>query len=312
MFALAVSPGSCGTEPTPAAADPPPPAALEATARFKPGGQIDGAWRRRLVDQRFVVAPLWDPAAAAAGPRREVLLRITREKRETLGLDDADVTLTTTAWIGREPIDLQGESASVAWQVTDHADHGDFWGEAYYRTRLEPVGPGNPTDRYYDRATGRLRFASTVEPLDLGRRGFRRARHLAYVEAAGFDAPACLGEHGLGLLSLVLEDGRRRDVLVSDPTARTTAWAPDWQVVDPASGLPLLRATPGRPIPEQLDLVLTYERSEPGAPGQPGQGLAVTLRLPLRDGEPDLAGAQVPPPYRIAAVECDLARPRRR
>jgi hypothetical protein len=281
------------------------PAALEAMARFEPGGRVEGAWRRRMVDQRFALAPLLEPTTTA---RREVLVRITRDKRETLGLDDADVTLTSTAWIGPEPIDPRDAATFQAWQIVDHADRGDFWGDVYYRTRLDPVGPGNPTDRYYDRANGRLIFAATVDPLNLGRYGFRRALHLAYFEAAGFDAPACLGEHGLGLLSLVQADGRRRDVVVSDPTGRTTPWAPEWQLVDPASGRALASATPGGPAPERLDLVLVYERSEPGSPSQARD---VTLRLGLRDGEFDLADSQLPSPYLVTPVDCDLAKPLR-
>ncbi len=298
------SAGRDAAGPAPQATASPAATALETIARFEPGGaQADGTWRRRLVDQRFELAPLVDQATSA---RREVLVRITRDRRQTLGLDGADVTLTTTAWIGPEPLDPRNAATSTAWEIVDHADRGDFWGDVYYRTRLDPVGPGNPTDRYYDRASGRLLFASTVEPLDLRRAGFRSARYLAYFEAAGFDAPACRGEHGLGVLSLVRADGGRRDLLVSDPTGRSTLWAPEWRLVDPVSGHAPANASAGRPVPERLALVLVYERSEPGPAGQPARGRTVTLRVALRDGEFDLRGVQIPSPYVVTPVSCAL------
>ncbi len=289
------------TGPTPQTTASPAAPALEAVARFEPGGaQVGGVWRRRLVDQRFELAPLAHPGTSA---RREVLVRITRDRRQTLGLDGADVTLTSTAWIGPEPLDPR--TAATAWEIVDHADRGDFWGDVYYRTRLDPVGPGNPTDRYYDRASGRLIFAATVEPLDLRRHGFRSARYLAYFEAAGFDAPACRGAHGLGILSLVHADGERRDLLVADPTGRSTHWAPEWRLVDPLSGQAPTNASAGRPVPERLTLVLVYEISEPGPAGQPARARDVTLRVGLRDGEFDLGDAQIPPPYVVTPVNCD-------
>ncbi|HEV8579296.1 MAG TPA: hypothetical protein VGX68_09455 [Thermoanaerobaculia bacterium] len=260
---------------------------VERTARAEIAVQAgpDGIRRYTLVNQRFDVGRLEGKENGKLVPA-EIVVQQTLTRHERTDLDSADVRLESTAWMGGDrPLSRQ------AWRIVDRADEGRFWGGTFYVTRLEPRGPGEYLDRYYDLATGRFLFAASDSLVELDPKVFRRARWVAYRSTYTMAGPAAK-ESDLGWLAVVSEDGTARSYLISS-SERVPHYNPDWGLVDPRDGSVVKRLRPivGETLAPPLEIQLSFDSKKP------------QVRLPLGDGEIDLDRARLAPGYRVVRGE---------
>jgi hypothetical protein len=254
---------------SPAGAVPEPPAAHSAQAQVSVQTGADGVRRISTVNQQFDVTRILRHGEGGAISFADVLVHQTLTREERSDVDDANVRLVSTAWMdGDRPLSRQ------VWTVTDHADSGRFWGGLFYITRLEPRGPGDVLDRYYDLPSGRFLFAASAEILAVDAKVYGRRRWAAFLAADALDTPGAAGESDLGWLSLVSEDGSVVSYLISTTDRGVSRYNPTWELVEARDGAP-------------RELRLNFDSNEP------------QVRLPLGDGVFDLEHARLAPGFRI-------------